>query len=241
LGETPPSPHPGELGYNLSMKNVKEILSEVISTKPDVLQFAKDRKYEEAWIINLHELPPSQKEIVEYVNKEKFETLIVEYIWNSKDDDNRFVLTLFLDKKCQLQDLKKFIDISLGLFYNYRNFESFINTIDTQIVGREYLLNGPVDSVNMSVFNYWLSVGPVELWKVGDVYDSTAVTNKIKARPNIEKTKLNYQGLLFRFNINGNLNGPYYGIKTPCCTKIGNDWIVDYDKVDFWIKLMLGL
>jgi hypothetical protein len=221
------------------MKILKETLSKVITSKPDILQFAKDRKYEEAWIIPHSKQRPSEDEITSYLQKEKFETVIVEYIWNSADDNNRFVLTLFLDKKCQLQDPKKFIDISLDLFYSYPDFKTFITTINTQIIGRDYLLTTPVEAVNMSVFNYWLSVGPVDLWKAGDQYDIDSITNKIKSRPDIEKTKLNYQGLLFRFNINGNLDGPFYGIKTPCCKRVGEEWVVDFTKVDNWMKVMM--
>lgn len=223
------------------MKNLKEKLAEIITSNPDVIQFAKDRKYEEAWIINLSEIRPSDEKIKEYLNKEKFEAIIVEYIWNSKDDDNRFVLTLFLDKKCKLQNPKEFINISLDIFYNYPGFSSFIKVIDDKITGSEYLLMNSVDSVNLSVFNYWLSVGPVELWNRKEVYNSEKIKSKINSRPEIEKTKLNYQGLLFRFNIDGNLSGPYYGIKTPCCNKVGKEWIIDYKKVNYWIKLMLGL
>lgn len=223
------------------MKNLKEKLSKIIISKPDVIQFAKDRKYEEAWIINLSKLRPSERQIKKYLNKEKFETIIVEYIWNSRDNDNRFVLTLFLDKKCKLQNPKEFMNIDLDLFYDYRDFSSFIKMIDDKIIGQEYLLMNSVDSINLSIFNYWLSVGPVELWNRGEVYNFDEIKSKINSRPEIEKTKLNYQGLLFRFNVDGNLNGPYYGIKTPCCNKVEDKWIIDFKKIDYWIKLMLNI
>jgi len=223
------------------MNILKNVLEKIILTKPDILQFAKDRKYEEAWIVNLNEQKPSEQQIKNYLGKEKFETIIVEYIWNSKDDDSRFVLTLFLDKKCKLKDPKTFINISLELFYDYLDFYSFIKTLNNKIIGSEYLLMNSVDSVNLSVFYHWLSVGPVELWEKGKLYNLEEIKSKIKSRPEIEKTSLNYQGLLFRFNINGKENGPYYGIKTPCCDKLGEEWVIDYIKIDYWMKLMLGL
>ncbi len=102
-------------------------------------------------------------------------------------------------------------------------------------------MNTAVDSINLSVFNHWLSVGPVELWEKGNSYNLEEIQAKIKSRPEIEITSLNYQGLLFRFNIKGALNGPFYGIKTPCCNKVGDEWIIDYKKTNYWIKLMLGL
>ncbi|KKP87041.1 MAG: hypothetical protein UR89_C0008G0013 [Candidatus Roizmanbacteria bacterium GW2011_GWA2_35_8] len=217
---------------------LKDKLSKIITLKPDIMQFAKDRKYEESWILPIENLKPTDEIIDNYLSKEKFETLIVEYIWNSKDDNNRFVLTLFLDKKCQLQNPKEFVEICLNLFYNYQNFYNFIDTIDLQIIGKNYLLLNPVDSINIGVFNHWLSVRPVELWSRGEEYNFDNVKSKIHAWPEIEKTNLNYQGLLFRFNVNGNVNGPYYGIKTPCCNKQESFWIVNYEKVDYWIKLM---
>ena len=94
---------------------LKDKLTKFINSKPEVIQFAKDRKFEESWIIPLSDSKPTGKNIDNYLNIDKFELLIMEYIWNFKDNDNRFVLTLFLDKKCQLQDNKKFINTCLNL------------------------------------------------------------------------------------------------------------------------------
>jgi hypothetical protein len=60
-------------------------------------------------------------------------------------------------------------------------------------------------------------------------------------RPDVEKTNLNYQGLLFRFNADGLEDGPYYGIKTPCCKKEDLNWCLDYNKIDHWMRTMLGI
>ena len=78
---------------------------------------------------------------------------------------------------------KKFIEISLSNFYQYTNFEALINDFNTKVVGHKYLLEEKVESINLSVFNHWLSVGPVDLWKAGDSYDSDLIRNKIKSRP----------------------------------------------------------
>lgn len=220
---------------------LKNKLTQVITSKPDVIQFAKDRKYEESWIISLEDKRPEEKEINDYLTKDKFELLIVEYIWNSNNNDKRFVLTLFLDRKCKLQDHKEFIDICLNLFFNYSNFDEFVNLIDSKIIGHSYLFKSEIDSINLGIFNHWLSVGPVELWKRGDKYSIENITKKIKSRLEIEKTNLNYQGLLFRFNLDGKLNGPYYGFKTPCCDKQEDYWVINYEKIDFWVKILLNI
>ncbi|OGK09107.1 hypothetical protein A2767_04825 [Candidatus Roizmanbacteria bacterium RIFCSPHIGHO2_01_FULL_35_10] len=173
------------------------------------------------------------------MNKEKFDLLIVEYIWNSEDNDNRFVLTVFQDKNCQLQDKRKFIDLALDFFYQYSDCNNFIEKFDSEIIGQSHLFQSKPENINLSVFNYWLSVGPVELWQEGEEYNFEEIKNKIISRSEIEKTKLNYQGLLFRFNTKGNSEGPVYGLKTPCCDKKEGNWIINYQKVDYWIKTIL--
>jgi len=145
---------------------LKNTLSKIIISRPDTIQFAKDRKYEESLIIPRSSVKPTDEDIDDYIQKEQFELLIVEYIWNSTDDDSRFVLTVFFDKKCKLPDNKKFISICFDLFYSDTNFSEIIDSIDNKIIGKPYLFLYPVESVNISVFNHWLSVGPVELWKL---------------------------------------------------------------------------
>lgn len=223
------------------MYPLKDKLTAIITSKPDVIQFARDRKYEEAWIIPITEERPQDAEINTYISKESFKTLIVEYIWNSTDDDSRFVLTFFLDSKCKLQNPQLFMKICLDLFYGYNGFTHLIDTLDSEVVGHAYLLTNNVNSVNIGVFNHWLSVGPVDVWKIGEEYNPLIISQKIKMRPDVEKTNLNYQGLLFRFNIDGLEDGPYYGIKTPCCKKEDVNWCLDYNKIDHWMRTMLGI
>ena len=223
----------------MNNQSLLKILTSAINTKPDIIQFAKDRRYEESWIIPESQPRPSDNEINSYLSKEPFKLLIVEYIWNSQNDDNRFVLTLFLDGKCKLKDPKQFITISLNNFFQYTNFSSFIINLDSDVIGKTYLFQKPAEAVNMGIFNHWLSIGPVDIWNKGEKYNTQTTKAAIHARPDIEYSKLNYQGLLFRYNVTGLLDGTYYGLKTPCCNKVGSSWIVDYQKVDHWMKLLL--
>ncbi len=218
---------------------LKETLSAIITSPPDTIQFAKDRKYEQSWIIPRAGNRPSEGELKGYLDREPYKLLIVEYLWNSQNDARRFVLTVFLDKTCALQDPQIFITTCLGLFYDYADFAVFIDLFDNRIIGKPYLFTVPIEVANMSVFNHWLSVGPVELWQTGDVYNQKLAAEKIKARPEIEKTTLNYQGLFFRYNASGKYAGPHFGLKTPCCHKENDAWAVNYKMVDYWMKLML--
>lgn len=213
---------------------IKEILSQYIQVPPDVIQFAMDRKYEEAWIISRTSSKPTKVEVDAYCAN-PHTLLIVEYIWNEADDANRFVLTFFMDKKCMLQNPIQFVNINLELFYARPTFQDVIRTLDEKVVGHSYLLTTKPELVAMSVFNHWLSVGPVELWRFGKSINDAEITSTILARPEIEKSKLNYQGLLFRFNVSGRDDGPSYGIKTPCCRKVGSEWIVDLPLTLNWV------
>jgi hypothetical protein len=220
--------------------NLIELLSQNITSPPDTIQFTKDRKFEEAWILPLSPNKRTQKEIEQYLTREPFTLIIVEYIWNSNNDDQRFVLTLFLDDKCQLKDPAEFINICLNLFYSHPKLQQLLDILDTKVIGHPYLFQFPAEAVNMGIFNHWLSVGPVDLWQKGDKYDPGTIAGKIQARPEIASSKLNYQGLFFRFNLSNSQSGPFYGLKTPCCTKQGNYWVVDFAKVNYWIKTIIS-
>jgi hypothetical protein len=219
---------------------LKEKLAQLITTSPDVVQFTKDRKFEEAWIIKNSAARPSPEECKNYLDKQNFKVLILEYVWNSQDDDKRFVLTLFQDERVKMRDPEKFVKTSLDLFYKKPDFLTLIDTLDADVIGKQYLLQGPVDAVSIGIFNYWFSTGPIDpLWKAGDKYREDTIREKITARPDIQKTRLNFQGLFFKFNVDGRYDGPYYGLKTPCCKKDGNFWVVDFPTTFRWMEFML--
>ncbi len=221
-------------------QSLKERLTPFITTAPDIVQFTKDKKYEEAWIIRSSGPRPSDKDCREYLEKEKFEVLILEYVWNSKEDDKRFVLTLFQDKHIKMHDPEEFLKTSLDLFYKKLDFMPLMNALDAEVIGKEYLLQQPVDAVTIGIFNYWFSAGPIDLWKARENYSEETIREKITARSEIQKTRLNFQGLFFKFNADGRYDGPYYGLKTPCCKKDGDYWVVDFPTTLRWMKFMLS-
>ncbi|MEA2056197.1 MAG: hypothetical protein U9O78_00550 [Patescibacteria group bacterium] len=202
-------------------------ISQSIKVPAGVIQFAKDGKYEEAWILSLKDDKPTMQEIKQYIELDDYEKLIVEYIWNQDVDEKRYVLTVIQDEGCQEQNRAQFITKCLNIFYEQVSFTKVLTRIDQEIIGHEFLLKQPVQRVRLGVFNHWFSVGPIEMWDSGDEFDEKSVTTKIKARPEVERSKLNYQGLAFIYNFDGSLPGPYHVLKTPTCHQDGDEWVVD--------------
>lgn len=226
----PPKRHPptGATAqcYNRDM-NTPIQLDTVIQSPAQIIQFAKDGKYEEAWIINLSDQKPNRSTIVAYTQASDFEELIVEYIWNPSDDARRYVLTVVQNTSCKVQDKTVFAATCLDLFYHQPSFAQLLAEIDHTIIGHPFLLRSSVQRVRLGVFNHWFSVGPIELWSAGEQLDDQAITQKIMNRPEVYESKLNYQGLAFIYNFDESLPGPYHVLKTPTCRKENDKWIVD--------------
>jgi len=61
---------------------------------PDKIQFAVDGKYENAWVIDINDPRPTEEQLQDYLIKEEFSELVVEYIWRSSDGENANVVTI---------------------------------------------------------------------------------------------------------------------------------------------------
>lgn len=212
-----------------------------IKNPPELIQFAKDGKYEEAWIIRLDESRPSESVIKEYLDKDIYEKLIVEFIWNNELDEERYVLTVVQNEGCEEKDGYGFIVKCFDIFYEKLEFSELVTRIDQEIIGGEFLLKNPVQKVRLGVFNNWFSLGPIDIWSVGEDLDLDleVISQKIKERPEIERSKLNYQGLAFIYNYDGSLPGPYHVLKTPCCHKVNDEWVVDIELVEKYLREMI--
>src|SRR5690349_7399901 len=114
-----------------------------------------------------------------------------------------------------------------------------MDMLDAAVIGKRYLLQTAVDSCGLVIFTYWFSTIPIDLWKAGDAYQEDTIRERITGRPDIEKTRLNFQGLIFKFNVEGKHDGPYYALKTPCCKRDGDYWTVDFSKIFYWMRFML--
>jgi hypothetical protein len=207
-----------------------------IPTPPQTIQFAKDGEYEEAWIIHLYDKKPTDKEMKNYVADKDFKKLIVEYIWNPDNDAQRYVLTVIKNENMKINDDLIFVQGCFNLFYDKLDFESLIKRFNSEIIGTNSLFKTPVELVRLGVFNHWFSVGPIDLWNKGEELNKNTLINKIENRPEVGKSKLNYQGLAFIYNFHNQNSGPYHILKTPCCKKIKDEWVVDKDIIFDYIK-----
>lgn len=167
------------------------IISDISSSikKPaGIIQFAKDGKYEESWIISLNENRPAKNKIKDYLNKDSYQKLIVEYIWGNNIDEERYVLTVIQDDACLEKNKYQFVKKCLDILYDRLSFENLINQIDQQIIGKGFLLKQLVQKVRLGIFNHWFSVGPIEIWNGGDNLNLNLIKEKIKSRPEIERS-----------------------------------------------------
>lgn len=214
----------------------------IIQGAPDKIQFAKDGKYENAWVTRINDGRPTDEEIQGYLEREDFEDLIVEYLWRSHDGENANVVTLFHNDNLLVENRFDFMNLAFDAFYEYRNFGDYVNFIDKRVIGFDFLFKVPVDIVRAGVLNHWFSVGPVDLWRRGEaVPDAETIKQKIAANPNLTPSQLNFQSLAFIFNFDKKLRGPYHVIKAPISRKTEKGWEIDMEKtaeqIKNWLKI----
>ena len=110
--------------------------------------------------------------------------------------------------------------------------------LDTTLVGKQYLFKGEPDLIRIGIVDYWFSVGPILLWQKGwkKEIDNIILQERLSVKPEVVKTSLNYQGMSFIFNLNNSSPGMRYWIKSPCSKKVGDEWILDNDKIIHYLK-----
>ncbi len=198
---------------------------------PDKIQFAIDGKYENAWVIDINDPRPTEDQLQDYLIKEEFSELVVEYIWRSTDGENAIVVTIGKNDNLLAKNSADFMKLTLDVFYDYGNFDDFVNYIDRKVIGLDFLFKAPLDAIRVGVLNHWFSVGPVDLWRRGEVFPTLdAIKTKVATNPRLSPTSLNYQAVAFIFNLDRKLRGPYHVIKTSAAKKTNSGWEVDYEK-----------
>ncbi len=198
---------------------------------PDKIQFAIDGKYENAWVIDINDPRPTEDQLQDYLIKEEFSELVVEYIWRSADGENANVVTIGKNDNLLAKNSIDFMKLTLDVFYDYGNFDDFVNYIDRKVIGFDFLFKAPLDAIRVGVLNHWFSVGPVDLWRRGEAFPTLdAMKTKVATNPRLSPTSLNYQTVAFIFNLDRKLRGPYHVIKTSAAKKTNSGWEVDYER-----------
>lgn len=210
---------------------------------PDKIQFALDGKYENAWTIDINDPRPTEEQLQDYLIKEEFSELVVEYIWRSSDGENANVVTIGKNDNLLAKNSIDFMKLSLNVFYDYGNFDDFVNYIDRKIIGFDFLFKTPLDAIRVGVLNHWFSVGPVDLWRRGEVLPTLeSIQTKVATNPRLTPTSLNYQTIAFIFNLDRKLRGAYHVIKAPAAKKTEAGWEIDceksYNLISNWVKLL---
>lgn len=195
---------------------------EQIKSAPVQLQIAKDGKWEECWMIELDRLP-SQVDIEGYLTKEKYTDLAIEIVW-----EGHYILGVEYAPHL-LVTPAVFLERIMVDAQRCTDFGELIGELNTALTGQEFLLTGEPDLIRVGVVNHWFSVGPMQVWRKGEAKTMTMqqLEQIISTKPEVESTKLNYQGMSFIFNLESTPPGTCHWIKSPCSKQENGVWKLD--------------
>lgn len=213
-------------------------LDKKITTNPIFFQIAKDNKWEECWTIDLKNPIPSVKEILDFLSKDSYSFLAVEYQWNQPEGS--YVLHIGYSKCMKIKSHENFITQMLSLAYNYKNFAQLIEQVNREIIGREYLFKQELELVRVGIFNHWFSSNPVDIWKTGDSrkVDLEKLKKIFIGHENLIQTNLNFQAMVLAYSYDFETMkfGVRHGIKVPSAKKIGENWHIDFELMLKFLK-----
>lgn len=206
-------------------------VAQYITSRPFLLQIAKDEIWEKTWNIDLSKAIPRKEDIKQYLDKPPYKNVAIEALF--KSNDGVCILGLIFNNHLLTTNVEDFLNIFVRESLNFTNFENFIRNLDKSYVGRKYLLNGEPDLIRIGVVNHWFSVGPCLIWKKGEAKDISQdiLSEKLLKHPNVAETKLNYQGMSFVFNINESKPGLCHWIKSPCSRYNNGLWTLNCNMV----------
>ena len=124
---------------------------------------------------------------------------------------------------------KEFLKIFMTLVVNYQNFDTFVRNLNLEIVGHQFLLTGTPDLIRIGIVNHWFSVGPVLLWQrdLPKEMSLQKLEERLRTKPEVIETNLNYQGMSFIFNLKDKGSGPCHWMKSPCSKNENKVWRID--------------
>ncbi len=213
-----------------------DIISKSIIVKPTSIQIAKDRKWENAWILPCSQQFPTEKKVETYLKSESFETIEVELVFEQSNGIRIFGIDH--TKHLLIPNPKDFILEIFKIVENYSDFISCIHLLDQSLIGNEYFLRQDPDLIRIGVVNHWFSVGPLLLWKKGQekIMKRSRLKQHFLEKPKVFSTHLNYQGMSFVMNLASQVPRTCHWIKAPCSTKVGNRWILNPTMIQLYLN-----
>ncbi len=207
-------------------------------TKPlYLLQIAKDDVWEETWNIDLTESKPTDQRIDEYLNKREFKNVAIELCFK-ESKEKVYILGLVFNEGLLAKTPKEFLQIIVNEAFVYKDFNSLIANLDQKLIGKKYLLEETPDLIRIGIINHWFSVGPCLIWQKGEKKEISRqlLEEKLKTKPEVIKTNLNYQGLSFIFNSKNDSPGFRHWIKSPCSKYENGFWQLDQDIILHYLR-----
>lgn len=216
---------------------VTAIAKNIIDNKPFLIQVAKDEVWENTWSIDLSKKIPSRETIIEYLSQSHFKNIAVEALFVD-GNNNVFVLGLLFNYHLLAKTSLKFLQVFIEEASKFKSFTSFIQSLDKQLIGRNYLLQGDPDLIRIGVVNHWFSVGPCLLWEKGEPKEIALgkLEEKLQLKPDVVETTLNYQGMSFIFNYEEKTPGLCHWVKSPCSKKVDGIWKLDKKMILRFLK-----
>lgn len=210
---------------------MKNKLNKYITTNPTKFQIAKDNKWEECLIIDLSSPILKPEEIQNYLDKEEYSYLAIEYQWDQPE--GAYVLNIGHSDSILISDHTAFLSFLLNQSKNYTNFNNLISNIDSKLFAKEYLLTRAIDFIRVSIFNYWFPAGPVDIWKKGDPKELNLEKLKklFAGHENLLETDINFQAAAIAFDYDyEKLDfGARHILKVPSAKKVNGKWILDFE------------
>jgi len=213
-----------------------EQISKFINCKPSKIQIAKDDKWEQVWIIDLAKPLPSKDELQRYLQSSIFNYVSIEVIF--EQSDGVYIFGMDYNSHLLTKTMYDFLLQSIDATTKYIDFRSFIQRLDGKLIGNSYMFNDELDAIRIGVVNHWLSVGLCVVWQQGwsKHIKLTELQKKLKLNPNLYNTRLNYQGMSFAVNLKGISPGICHWIKSPCCNKKRESWVLSEDKITQYLR-----
>jgi hypothetical protein len=207
---------------------MRTTVAQYITKPPVAVQLCKDDKWEEAWIIQTSQKPPSKLALESYLQRNTTDNIAIELVFQEAEE-KVYILGLFFNNHLIPKTAEDFLRMIMQEAWRDQDFTTLLTHLDQKLVGQTILLTEEPDMIRLGVVNHWFSVGPCLIWEKGWSKDISPqmLDQRLQANPQVMETDLNYQGLSFIFNLEEKQPGLCHLMKAPCSLKAKNIWNVD--------------